>query len=295
MHVGIFTRPEQSAEVKAAMRSLRAVHIKSTGSTIADKWIHGDEERLLESLAILTHILVIARGKDAFSDWLTFLYGYALGREIPFIVACDESIPRGLGHATRVVLEEVDNFMLAERSKWEQIHRVRIARTRLAGRENDSNAFYESATAGDARSIEDFLVAGQTSNARSSEGIPVLIGAVRSQCVECVQKLIAAGADPNATAGRDGTNALSEAASRGLATVAGVLLAHNADPNQATSNGQTALMLAASQGHLEVVERLMSAGADSEVKDSLGMDAAGYARLFDKGSILEALGGEEAS
>lgn len=290
MHVGIFASPNESAQAKTAMRALRSVHIKSTGTTIADNWIHGVEQRLSETLGTLTHLFIIASGDHAFSDWVTFLYGFALGRELPVCVACDEQLPSGLGRATRVQLDEIDNYMLAERSKWEQEHRVRVARTRLSGKETDTNAFYECAAAGDTRAVSDFLVAGLSSNARSSEGIPILIGAVRSRSVEAVQQLIAAGADPNAAAGMDGTNALSEAASYGLATVAGVLLAQNADPNQVTGNGQTPLMLAASQGHLDVVERLLSAGADTTVKDNLGMDAAGYARLFGKPAIEEVLG-----
>jgi hypothetical protein len=276
------------------MRLLRSVRIKSSGTTVARNWIAGDQGRLAGALETVTHIVIAYDGTDV-PDWVIYIYGYGAGKGIPIVISADAPLPPALGGAEPVSLSGIDNYMLSERSKWEQEHRVRIARTRLAGREKDTNAFYAAASEGDSRAIDDFLVAGQSPNGRSSEGVPILIGTVRSQSVECVQKLIAAGADPNASCGTDGTNALCEAASRGLATVTGVLLAYNADPNQTTSSGQSPLMLAASQGHEDVVERLLSAGADPSLRDSLGMDAAGYARLFGRSRILDVLPPEEPS
>ncbi|KAK4653514.1 hypothetical protein QC762_0084380 [Podospora pseudocomata] len=71
--------------------------------------------------------------------------------------------------------------------------------------------------------------------------------------LEVVEKLLAAGADINATS-----------AGGGHLKVVEKLLAAGADVNAAaaTSGGKTALQAAAGGGHLEVVEKLLAAGAD---------------------------------
>ena len=43
------------------------------------------------------------------------------------------------------------------------------------------------------------------------------------------------------------------------------------------------------QGSAEIVSHLISAGADPSPSDSLGVTAVGYAKLFEKQSVIEAL------
>jgi ankyrin repeat protein len=81
-------------------------------------------------------------------------------------------------------------------------------------------------------------------------------------------RLLAAGADPNASvAGRmpsgeiARTTPLFEAAGRGWAEAARVLLDAGADPDRANSDGTNPLMVAAQSGHLEVLRLLLGRGA----------------------------------
>jgi ankyrin repeat protein len=83
-----------------------------------------------------------------------------------------------------------------------------------------------------------------------------------------VSRLLAAGADPNAsvtgqTPSGDAyqTTALIRAAGAGRLEAVRVLLDGGADPDRAASDGSTPLMVAAGDGHLEVLRLLLARGA----------------------------------
>ncbi|MFW6313493.1 MAG: ankyrin repeat domain-containing protein [Spirochaetota bacterium] len=270
------------------MRALAGHSIRARGITVADSWVDGDGVTLRSRLRESTHIIVLPDGGKP-AGWTTYLLGYADGAGIPVCAASKESLPAAFSGVVVLEPEQVESHMLAERSKWLQTSRIENARLRLQGRDTDPGAFCTAAATGDRQAVEDFLAVGLSPDTRSAEGVPILVCAVRGRSVEIVQRLLGEGADPNATCGRDGASALCEAASMGLETIVGVLLANGADPNQETGNGQTALMLASSQGHREVVDHLLSAHANALRHDSLGMSARDYARLFGREEILTTL------
>jgi ankyrin repeat protein len=85
-----------------------------------------------------------------------------------------------------------------------------------------------------------------------------------------VEKLLAAGADPNAPL-MSGETPLMEASRRGNLATVRVLLAKNANPNARESNGgQNALMWAVSQRQSAVVEELLKHGADVQAGSKSG-------------------------
>lgn len=270
------------------MKALASHSINARGVTIADAWMDGGGVMLRSRLQESTHIVFVPDGLPP-AAWVTYLLGYAEGAGIPVCAASTESMPSAFSGVTVVAQAQLENHMLAERSKWLEASRVVSARQRLQGSETDPNAFCAAAANGDRQAVEDFLVVGHSPDTRSAEGVPVLVYAIRGRSVQIVQRLLAEGADPAATCGSDGASALCEAASMGLSTIVGVLLANGADPNQETGNRQTALMLASSQGHREVVDHLLLAHADALPRDSLGMSASDYARLFGREEILATL------
>jgi RNA polymerase sigma factor (sigma-70 family) len=70
-----------------------------------------------------------------------------------------------------------------------------------------------------------------------------------------VERLLAAGADPDATA-FSGHTPLHVAAIRGFDDIARLLLSHGADPDRSSHDGRTAAEWARSKGHAAIVERL---------------------------------------
>lgn len=136
-------------------------------------------------------------------------------------------------------------------------------------------------------SLKRLLGKGVNPNARSRYwSWTALMYASLNGHVECVRLLIENGAEVNVKsrsnwrfvfAGhtefaygiqyRSGRTALMNAALRGHADIAQILLAKGADVNAKTSSGWTALMAAAAMGHGDVVRILCEKGADVKTRD----------------------------
>jgi len=95
---------------------------------------------------------------------------------------------------------------------------------------------------------------------------------------EIVDKLLAAGADPNMKA-HNGTTALMLSLVMNHAEIVDKLLAAGADQNAQDNNGATALMGAARYGLIDMVDKLLAAGADPMIQDSNGKTAHDYATV----------------
>jgi len=97
-----------------------------------------------------------------------------------------------------------------------------------------------------------------------------LIEAAAAGRMDEVLRLVAAGADLNASDGTVHSSPLHWAASRGHAGFAEKLLASGAQPNIRNSMGWVPLMSAAVSGWTDVMAVLLAAGADVDVSDRKG-------------------------
>jgi ankyrin repeat protein len=142
---------------------------------------------------------------------------------------------------------------------------------------------------------------GQEAGARQLAD-PGLLDAATDGDAVAVTRLLAAGANPNASApARDATGklvlstALFAAAGNGELphgcwAAARLLLDAGADPNIATSSGITPLMAAAGQGHLEMLRLLLARGAAVDaVRPSPGGTAFHFACANNQPECAEAL------
>ncbi len=71
--------------------------------------------------------------------------------------------------------------------------------------------------------------------------------------------------------------------------LAGIMVAAGADPNGQDSYGNTLLMMAAAGNELGVVNFLLSAGADVSRKNSIGINALGYAECYEAEDVRRVL------
>ena len=177
-----------------------------------------------------------------------------------------------------------------------------------------------AAKLGDADTVRMLVDAGADVNARTDNGGTPLMFAAISGHEEPVGILIGAGADVNAVAHFDWTP-MMVAAAKGHATVIRLLAAHGADPNHPDvygwtpimraanggkrravaallespgvdlaareERGATVLHIAAEQGFGEIVAMLLRAGADREIRDRFGRDAAAVATAAGHPGVAE--------
>ena len=84
----------------------------------------------------------------------------------------------------------------------------------------------------------------------------------RSGCTEVMQLLLAHQADPDQAKTSDGATPLHVATQNNHLTVVELLLMIGADPNQVCSDGATPFYVAAQNGHQTIIELLLKAGVD---------------------------------
>ena len=142
----------------------------------------------------------------------------------------------------------------------------------------------------------DLLIhAGANVNAANSYGVTPLWEACNNGSGPMVEKLAAAGANPNATLPGTGETALMRCASAGDAQAVKVLLEHGADVKaKELRKDQTALMWALEERHPEAARLLIEYGSDVRAKSKGGFTPLLFAArqgdiesariLLDKGS-----------
>lgn len=134
---------------------------------------------------------------------------------------------------------------------------------------------------------EKLLKAGLDVNSFTSDGVPLLCVASRNDCADQMKKLISLGADINIISRDRGYTPVMDCVWRKNYEMTRVLIENNADLHVMSLDGQSILVLAVGNGDKKIVDLLVSSGADPDVKDSMGMSARGYAKLFKKDELVE--------
>ncbi|HVZ21361.1 MAG TPA: ankyrin repeat domain-containing protein [Vicinamibacterales bacterium] len=117
--------------------------------------------------------------------------------------------------------------------------------------------------------MERLLRAGADPNAANRYGITPIYLACQNGSAKAVSRLLKAGVSPNAT-GPFGETALMTCAHTGVVDAAKVLIEAGASVDAVESwRGQTALMWAAAEGHPEMMRALIAAGADVNARSAI--------------------------
>jgi uncharacterized protein len=124
----------------------------------------------------------------------------------------------------------------------------------------------------------------------SPDGFTALALAAYLGQKDAVQRLLEAGADPNAVAKNEtGFTALTGAVSQNHNEVAKILVENGANVNYSYEDGFTPLIHAAHAGNFELVKLLLEKGANPKAKNSEGKTPIAYAREKGHDKVTELL------
>jgi uncharacterized protein len=139
-----------------------------------------------------------------------------------------------------------------------------------------TTALHWAVRANDLELTDMLLRAGaRVSVANQSDATPMLLATMNGNAA-IIERLIQAGAEPNAPLSQTGDTALMMASRTGKVDAVKVLLDHGAQVNaKETWGGTTALMWAIAERHPEVTKLLVERGADVNAKSNFVPEASG--------------------
>ena len=139
-----------------------------------------------------------------------------------------------------------------------------------------TTALHWAVRANDVEMTEMLLSAGAKASAANQSGATPMLLAAMNGSAAVLERLIQAGANPNAPVSETGDTALMIAARTGKVDAVKVLLDHGANINaKETWGGTTALMWAVAERHPEVTKLLVERGADVSAKSNFVPSASG--------------------
>ncbi|WP_207140271.1 ankyrin repeat domain-containing protein [Rhodovibrio salinarum] len=174
-------------------------------------------------------------------------------------------------------LAMVDQLLAAE---------ARVDRQNTSG----ETALMLAAASGQTAALDRLLEAGADPSIQNAKGNTAICLAIDSRARQSVDQLIATGEDEVLTTRcRDGLPPIARAAKLGDAQLVDRLLAAGVDPDQPGADGSTALMWAANRGAAGAVHRLLDAGASPTAQAKDGWTPQKAAQMLGDTEILRLL------
>lgn len=220
------------------------------------------------------------------------LLGYFAGKKAPvYMTKCDAAIFNGSDSSVKVLesVEEISSYLRENfNSISNDFDKAETFRELFDMGIPFAADSYEYCIQKEKFDIcEKLLKAGLDVNSFTSDGVPLLCVASRNDCKDQMKKLISLGADINIISRDRGYTPVMDCVWRKNYEMTKVLIDNKADLHVMSLDGQSILVLAVGNGDKKIVDLLVSSGADPDVKDSMGMSARGYAKLFKKEDLVE--------
>jgi hypothetical protein len=240
-----------------------------------------------------THVAVLSALGPG---WIDFLAGFFCGSHLSILVYGEkaiESIPGVYAFCFKFFSTETElHSYLADEyensKKNEAAGETNHARQALLDRgiPPTIDVLAQCVAEGKDEEVSLFLTAGFSPNTKDKNGIPLLGISARNGHLKTLELLLCSGAHVNLIADDRGSTALFDSAMGRHKTLVKALIDAGADVNIPSKGGQTPLVVVVGAGDEEIVEMLVNAGADPDIKDSLGVSARKYAALFKKSAML---------
>ncbi|MCQ2610202.1 MAG: ankyrin repeat domain-containing protein [Treponema sp.] len=252
-----------------------------------------EDENINLKIKTATHVIIYDNLllKD---DSICFFYGYLVAKAIKLYTLQNEwsgnmkyfknvSVFAGAQEMLDKIESQIDEIKVEDKS-----------RTAFSDLFNEGIPFTADCFAyhvgKDNRDIcQKFIDAGIDVNCKTSEGIPMLNVAVRSNNSECVKWLLTFNVNIDEIANDRGYSAVMDAVWKNNIEIAKILVEKGARLDFISRDGQSVLVLAVGAGKEDMCRLLVEAGADPDIKDEMGMSAYEYAKLFKRNDIVDIL------
>ncbi|MDA3941099.1 MAG: ankyrin repeat domain-containing protein [Spirochaetia bacterium] len=236
-------------------------------------------------------ILIVWDNDSINNPEIIFATGYCVGLNRSFIIFGNDKFSIPDCNDKSIVLsqqDELETFIKSETVRSNKQKSIESAKAALVemGVDLTNNALVESVFKGESLAFELFLKAGFSSDSCDKNGVSILNMAIRKGHDHIAINLIENGANINSISGDRGNTPLMDAAAEGNVELLHKLIHSGANINLKSKSGQTALVLAVGRQAEDVDLIIIDAGADSEIKDDLGMSALKYAQLFKLKQVL---------
>lgn len=231
-----------------------------------------DRAFITGGVALLVGIMA-GRGIPIYSTLGTFTRLNRLGGAVKFLKSDDIIV--------RYLKEDMDGIKAALRKK--NAYKYLFDR----GFPFNENMLAAHVAKGNLDICKKYFDAGMSVDSVNSDGTPILNVAVRAEQVPLVKCLVENGANVNAASKDRGYTALMDAVWIGNEALVKLLIDKGSNLNVVNKEGQTMLVLAVGADRKNICRLLVEHGEDPDIKDSMGMSAYGYAKLFKKQDYVD--------
>lgn len=231
-----------------------------------------DRSFITEGVALLAGILA-GRSIPIYSTLGTLTRLNRLGGAVKFLKS-DEIIVRFLSENMKTIMDNV-----RKKKAYEYLFE--------RGFPFNANMLAAHVAKGNVEICKKYFDAGMSVDSVNSEGTPLLNIAVRTEQLPIVKCLVECGADVNAVSRDRGYTALMDAVWIGNETLVKYLIEKNSMMNILNKEGQTMLILAVGADRKNICRLLVEHGENPDIKDTMGMSAYAYAKLFKKQDFVD--------
>ena len=239
-------------------------------------------------------ILIIWDDESIQKHEITFSAGYCVGKDKPFVLYRKDKQAPPLCNGKAIVVskeEELKVYITSEVKKNKRLRKIEAAKSSIAkmGFDFCIRDLVEVISKGEIIAVEQFLIAGFSSDICDKNGVSLLNIAIRKGQAKIASILMDNGADINKVSRDRGNTPVMDAAAKGNAEILTRLIAAGANLDIKSKSGQTALVLAVGRQAEDTALALIDSGADIDIEDDLGMTAKKYAELFKLERVLLSL------
>jgi uncharacterized protein len=242
----------------------------------------------------VSQCILLSDNPERFPEQTIYIKGFCVGRNIPLYCA-GTGTAQWCGKKSGVYffpdLGNLESYIRKEYSALKRVHDSREAYCYLFahGIPFTPDSFARFIAKDNRTTCSKYITAGMDVNSRTTEGVPMLNIAARNDQKDCAGWLLEIGADINAVSADRGYTAVMDAVWRGNKDITELLVNKGAALNIVNKEGQTMLILAVGAGRKDICLLLAEHGESPDIKDSMGMSAYGYAKLFRRDDIVQVL------